>query len=266
MRFKSLSGLRRRREPRELVLAVLPQEVQITRFALEKAFKISELVRAAFKESFEWYGFTLGDRQRPEMVIDIGLPKNEVNVLYYASLTPETIAAYQETLSPQVVINGWIHSHGALEVKKFSAVDDANQRTVLDYVTTRLRRPVAKREVIINDLVCLVKGEHQERDLEKGSVSLITDVPVREAVLMETVYGSFCYAIVIGDDGWHCQEIHYKNRGILSGHTVVESREAELRLLESERALSAQDLQLLREEVQEKIQPITHKPETIERL
>jgi hypothetical protein len=263
MRFKSLKDLKRR-PPQEIFLAALPEDIQITRFALDKAFKINELVRTIHKESLEWYGFTLAAREHPEVVIDIGLPRNEENILEYASLGPEKIAAYQEALPPEVVINGWIHSHGSLEFRKFSSVDEDNQRTVLDYVTTRLRQPVAKRELVIQDLVCLVKGQYQEQDLEKGSVNLITDAPVREAALLETVYGGFCYAIVIGDDGWHSQEIHYKNRGILSGYTMVASREAELRLLDSA-PLSTADVHLLSEEVREKIQPITYKPEKLER-
>ncbi|MBW1991035.1 MAG: hypothetical protein JRI59_02720 [Deltaproteobacteria bacterium] len=265
MRFKSLTGLKRR-EPWEIVLATLPQDISITRFALDKAFKICKLVRELFQESFEWYGFTLAAREQPEVIIDIGLPRNEENVLEYARLTSEKIATYHEALPPDLVINGWIHSHGSLELRKFSAVDEANQRTVLDFVTSRLRRPLAKREVIVSDLVCLVAGHYQEADLEKGSVNLITDQPVREAKLLETVYGGFCYALVVGDEDWHYQEIYYQRRGILSGFSTVEHREAELRCLPSERTWSSADLQLLREEVQDKIQPITYKPEKLERV
>jgi hypothetical protein len=264
MRFKSLAGLKRR-EPRKILLATLPEDIFITRFALDKAFKINELVRDIFKESFEWYGFTLATRDQPEIIIDIGLPRNEENILEYASLIPEKIAAFQDDLPPDVVINGWIHSHGSLEFRKFSGVDEANQRTVLDYVTTKLRQPIAKREIVINDLVFLVEGNYQEPDLERGSVSLITDTPIQEVTLLETVYGGFCYAIVVGDQGWHHQEIHYKHRGILSGYTVVQSREAELSYVDSERSLSAEDLRLLRHEVQEKIQPIAYKLEKLER-
>lgn len=265
MRFKSLTDLKRR-EPWEIFLAALPQAMQITRFALDKAYKISELVRHLFKESFEWYGFTLASREQPEIVIDIGLPQNDENILEYVSLSPEKIAAYQGTLPPEVVINGWIHSHGSLEFKKFSAIDEANQRTVLDFVTTKLRKPVAKREILISDLICLVKGEYREDELQKGSVNLITDRPVAEAMLLETVYGGFCYAMVIGDDGWRRQEIHHLHRGILSGYTAVAGQEAELVLVDTGKSLSAADLQVLSDEVQDKIQPITYKPEKLERV
>ncbi|MDI6852019.1 MAG: hypothetical protein QME75_00240 [Deltaproteobacteria bacterium] len=265
MRFKSLTGLKRR-EPREIMLAALPEDIAITRFALDKAFKINELVRKSFKDSFEWYGFTLAARDRPETIIDIGLPVNEENILEYASLVPEKIAAFQEELPPDLVINGWIHSHGSMDLRKFSAVDEANQRTVLDYVTTKLRQPVAKREIVIDDLVCLVEGRYQETDLAKGSVSLITDRPVQEAVLLETIIGGFCYAIVVGDGGWHHQEIHYKKRSILSGHAAIRSRAAELRYVESERRLSEDDVRLLRAEVLEKIRPVPYKPDVIERM
>ncbi|NIR12799.1 MAG: hypothetical protein GWN86_02125, partial [Desulfobacterales bacterium] len=54
------------------------------------------------------------------------------------------------------------------------------------------------------------------KELEQGSVSLITDAVVSEAILMETIYGGFSYSIVIGDEGWHEQEIHYKERGVIS--------------------------------------------------
>jgi hypothetical protein len=248
------------------MLARLPQDIAVTRFALDKAFKINELVRRSFKDSFEWYGFTLAAQDRPEIIIDIGLPVNEENILEYASLVPEKIAAYQEDLSPELVINGWIHSHGSMDLRRFSAVDEANHRTVLDYVTTKLRQPVAKREIVINDLTCLVEGRYQEADLKKGSVSLLTDTPVKEAVLLETIVGSFCYAIVIGDDGWHHQEIHYKSRGILSGQSEISKQDAELHCVDAERGLSAEDIRLLSREVREKIRPVPYKPEIIERM
>jgi hypothetical protein len=265
MRFKSLTDLKRK-EPQELVLAALPQTIRITPFALDKAFKISALVRRLFQESFEWYGFTLATREQPAIVIDIGLPQNDENIQEYVSLNAEQIALFQETLPPELIINGWIHSHGSLDFKKFSAIDEMNQRTVLDYVTTKLRQPVAKREIFISDLVCLVKGEYREEDLQRGSVNLITDTAVAEAMLLETVYGGFCFAIVIGDEGWHRQEIHHLYRGILSGYTAGASREAELTFIGEHTTLSAADLQLLSEEVQNKIRPITYKPEKLERV
>ncbi|HID30882.1 MAG TPA: hypothetical protein EYP19_12900, partial [Desulfobacterales bacterium] len=98
MRFKSLSELKR--PPRqELVLAVLPQELAITDFAMAKAFKINELVRTIHQENYEWYGFTIAKLDNPELIVEIGLPKNEQNVYQYTSITPEMIADYQESLS-----------------------------------------------------------------------------------------------------------------------------------------------------------------------
>jgi hypothetical protein len=72
---------------------------------------------------------------------------------------------------------------------------------------------------------------------------------------LETVYGGFCYAIVVDDSGWHHQEIHYKSRGILSGQTSYSQKEADLLLLTPETSLPAPDLERLREDVREKIQP-----------
>ena len=84
---------------------------------------------------------------------------------------------------------------------------------------------------------------------------------------METVYGSFCYCIVIGDSGWHEQEIHYKERSILSGQTTIRSSAAELEFVDTGRALTQPDIKALSDEVKLKIKPHTDPPpELIERM
>ena len=266
MRFKSLSDLKRQK-PKEVTLATLPQEVSITHYAKEKAFKISELVREIHHESYEWYGFTLADKDNPELITDIGLPKNAENLQEYATIGPEGIAEYHDSLAGDTIINGWIHSHGALHYMHFSHTDEENHATVLDFVTARLRKTLAKKEIPIQDLQLLVKDEFAEKELEQGSVSLITDAVVSEAILMETIYGGFSYSIVIGDEGWHEQEIHYKERGVISGHTHLSKKSADLVLIDCGRSLTQADIHLLSEEVEEKIQPNTNPPpEIIERM
>ena len=79
MRFKSLAQLKRP-EAYEVSLASLPEEIRLTGYARAKAFKISELVRQIHGDSYEWYGYTLGSRDNPEVVSDIGLPKNDENI------------------------------------------------------------------------------------------------------------------------------------------------------------------------------------------
>jgi hypothetical protein len=277
MRFKALKDLARP-APREIVLASLPDRVLITDFAKAKAFAVSEAVRRVHGEAFEWYGFALAERGQPEIIVDLGLPENDENRETYTSLSPESIAAYQETLPPGLIINGWLHSHGALEFRQFSPVDDVNQATVLDYVTSLLKLPVAKKEVVIRDLALMVMrdaatwdpargeipGEEAAR-LAQGSVTLITDAPVSRARLFETVYGGFCYAIVIGDEGWTRQEIHYKTRGVLTGETLISKRDADLVLVETGKTLSATDLETLEDEVRDRIRPITYTLEKLER-
>ena len=84
---------------------------------------------------------------------------------------------------------------------------------------------------------------------------------------METIYGSFCYSIVIGDEGWHEQEIHYRERGILSGHTTLRSKAAEIEFVDTDRPLTPLDISALRDEVEERIQPnLNPPPELIERM
>jgi hypothetical protein len=266
MRFKDLSQLKRP-EPREIILGILPQDILMADYAKGRAFKISELVGVVFEESLEWYGFTLAQKDHPELIVDIGLPKNDLNLQDYTTLSSRRIAEFQESLPEDVIINGWIHSHGALNYKHFSNTDENNHRTVLDFVAARTRKVLAKREITIQDLVLLEKDRFAEKDLEKGSVSLITDGPITQASIMETVYGSFCYSIVIGDDGWHEQEIHYKERGILSGHTTVSRKAAEIILVDTGKTLTQIDINVLSDEVVEKIQPnLNPPPEMIERM
>lgn len=259
MRFLDLSRLKRP-QGYEMELAVLPREILMAEYAMAKAFAINDLVRSIHKGSYEWYGYTIGNLEKPDLIVDIGLPANDRNIPDYTSVTPERIAEFRESLPRESIINGWIHSHGDLDFQGFSGTDEKNQITVLDFVTALMRKCVAKREVAIQDLVLLVKGGYGERELEGGSVSLITDVPVGEARILEAVFGGFCYSIVIGDSGWHRQEIHYRKRGILSGHTTTEKKDGQAVLVDTGRFLTPQDVDVLREEVREKILPTARSP------
>jgi hypothetical protein len=266
MRFKDLSQLKRP-EPLIITLGSLPQHILMAKYARDKAFKISERVGVIFEKSFEWYGFTLANNDHPELITDIGLPQNDLNLQDYTTLGSQRIAEFQESLPEDVLINGWIHSHGDLNYRHFSNTDEKNHLTVLDFVAARTRKPLAKKEIAIQDLVLLEKDRFVEKDLEKGSISLITDGPITEAKIMETVYGSFCYSIVIGDKGWHEQEIHCREGGILSGHTTVRSQAAKIEFVDTGRALSQSDISALSNEVEEKIKPHTDPPpEMIERM
>lgn len=266
MRFKSLSQLRRP-ELYEKTLGSLPEDVLVSSYAKQKAFKICELVRTIFQRSYEWYGFTLADKDHPELVLDIGLPKNDLNLNDYATSSPATIAEFQETLPHNLIINGWIHSHGSLQYKHFSDIDEKNHRTVLDFVAARTKKPLAKKELTIRDLVLLVKDRFEEGDLEKGTVSVITDAPISEARILETVYGSFCYCLVVGDGGWHQQAIQYQQRGALSAHIMTKSRPAQMVVVETKKSLTQLDVDILAGEVKAKIRPNFNPPlETMERM
>jgi len=266
MRFKTLSQFRRT-EPLKRVLGNLPQTISMAAYAKAKAFKISELVRHTFKESYEWYGFTLADPAHPEFIIDIGLPENDMNLRDYTTLGAMRIAEFHESLPEDRIINGWIHSHGALNYKHFSPTDEKNNRTVLDFVAAGTRTPLAKIEIPIQDLVLLEKDRFAEKDLAKGSVSVITDKPITEAKILETVYGSFCYSIIIGDKGWHIHKIYYRERGALSGHTSETSITADIKFVDTRRTLNSEEIQTLGKEVKEKIRPnLNPPPELIERM
>ena len=266
MRFKKLSQLRRT-EPQNIIFSALPQDIALTHYARAKAFKINELVRTIHADSFEWYGFTLAAGDKPELIMDIGLPSNSYNLLDHTVLGAGGIAEFQEALPEDILINGWIHSHGALNYRHFSNTDRENHLKVLDFVDARLRKPVAKKEVVIQDLVLLEAEKFADTDLKRGSVSIITDRPIATAKIMETIYGSFCYSIVIGDDGWHEQEIHYKERSVLSGYKTMSSKTAKIVLVDTDETLTPMDIRALSDEVATKIKPHTDPPpELIERM
>lgn len=266
MRFKSLREIEREK-PLEIKLDGLPREIKIDLYAKEKAFMISELVRDIHEESVEWYGFTLASKENPESIIDIGLPRNEQNVQQYTSINPEMIEQYQESLPEYLIINGWIHSHASLEFKRFSGTDEENNITVLEYVSPSLKKPIAKKEVKVKKWSFLIENEFGDEKLREGNVCLITDVPVSTARLLETIYGSFCFCLVIGDDGWHEQQIYYKKRGILTGETFYDTHEAELAVFDSGRKLFRSEITTLAEKVRENIRPVTSPPpEQIERM
>ena len=266
MRFKSLSTLKRPK-PLEINFSNLPQKITMAHYARVKAYTINKLVRTIHGDSFEWYGYTLAKSHTPELIEDIGLPRNDQNLQDYTTIGPSRIAEFQELLPEETIINGWIHSHGDLNYRHFSKTDEENHLTVLNFVAARLRKPVAKREVAIQHPVMLVKGKYDNKDLEEGSVCFITDVPVSTAIIMETVYGNFCYGIVIGDEGWHEQVIYYQEKGILSGHTNISSKAAEVVFMDTGRSLTPSDITVLSNEVEVKIQPNTDPPpEMIERM
>ncbi len=253
MRLKSLTTLNRRRLM-HIELASLPRIIAMARFAFDKAFRICELVRSVHGNSYEWYGFMLAARDDPALVIDIGLPVNDENILHHTGIGPERIVDFQDSLPPDILINGWIHSHGSLGFEQFSLTDERNHKTVLDYVSASLRKPVAKREIAAQSLQLLADGRYGNEDLAaNSSVTLITDVPVGEVRILEAINGSFCYAVVIGDGGWHEQEIHYRYRGILTGQTAESSQKAKLILVDTGRELKASDVKALAREVREKI-------------
>lgn len=266
MRLKKLSNLKRS-ALLEVPLGSLPDGVHMTGYARNKAFAVSAAVRELFGESYEWYGLTLGEEARPEVITDIGLPRNAANLLQYTRLETADLLAFQEELGAGRLINGWIHSHGDLQYHRFSPVDEANHRTVLEYVASRVRRPVVKREIRIEVLTVLEDTVWDPEQLKEGQVTVLTDGPARRARILETVYGSFCFAVVIGDAGWMQSRIVTKRRGILTGLTLYGDTEAPLEVHEPTRELTALERDNLRQEVQRKIRPPgSDPPEHLERL
>jgi hypothetical protein len=253
MRFQSLAQFKRPAAI-EKTLRELPTDVYTTDFALEKGFRINEVVRKIHGRSYEWYGFTIAHRSKPEVIMDIGIPNNNQNMFQYTSISPANIVTYQESLNKEKFINGWVHSHGDIDCHQFSDTDEENSITVLDYVVALQRIAVKKKQVPVDDLNMLVKGQHCD-NWRQGSVTIITDNPVGEINILETIYGGFCYAIVVGDGGWHRQQVYHKRRGILTGETVIEKIEADMISVPTGRFFTDLQLSALAIEVKNKIRP-----------
>ena len=219
MRIESLGDLMRS-PPKEYRFIEPLHDVQMTDYALEKAFRISKLVKKVHRQSVEWYGFMIADIEDPYLTIDVGLPQNATNAHAYTGITAQQIDAFQRGLPPDRIVNGWIHSHADLNYRQFSGTDLANHWTVLDYVGSVIKEAVSKREIRIDDLSRLVQDQLDERDMRQGSLSLVTDVPVDEVALFEQIMGSSAYAVVIGDEGWSCQEVIHKEYGLVTGATT----------------------------------------------
>lgn len=266
MKLKRLNDLKRP-SLLEITLGRFPDRVTMTGYARSKASAVSSLVRELYGESYEWYGLTLGEEDRPEVIRDIGLPRNAANLQQYTSLDSRDLLAFHEELQPGWVVNGWIHSHGDLNYHGFSPVDEANHRVVLDYVASRVRRPLLKREIRIDGLTVVAARDPEDEKLKEGTVTILTDGPVARARILETVYGSFCFAVLIGDSGWMLQHIVTKTRGILTGTTVYAHMEAPLVLEAPQRELTGVEMEKLREEVRRKVRPPgADPPEHLERL
>jgi len=253
VRIKSLEDLKQ--DPEIIQLSTLPANISIHDYALKKAYKINELVKKNYYSSYEWYGYLLGKKENPEVVIDIDLGKNKENGFAYTKISEEDISKFLEKLSKDIIINGWIHSHGNLNYRHFSGTDEENIKKVLNFVSPLTRKPIQKREIIIKDLN-IINENYNIEDLKKGSVTVV--VNNREAKnikIFETIYGSFSYNIVIGDEGWNEKSIAYEEKGVLTGCYKMQTKPCELEMILTGKKLSKYEIKKLEEEVKEKIKP-----------
>ncbi|MFC1698120.1 hypothetical protein ACFL1H_07295, partial [Nanoarchaeota archaeon] len=208
MRFENLADIESK-DAELIKLGNLPGIISITDYAKEKSQVICDYIRHKYR-SVEWYGFLIADRNNPELIIDVGLGKNNTNSSGYTNIIPEEIEKFEYKLDKDKIINGWIHSHGSLGLKTFSQTDRDNHRTVLCYVTSGLKRPLYKKEILTDDISLLVKGKYKEDDMKEGCITAITDKKIEDIKLYHGIYGGFSYSIVVGNQGLYDQTIYYK--------------------------------------------------------
>ncbi|MFA5084539.1 MAG: hypothetical protein WC475_04155 [Candidatus Paceibacterota bacterium] len=255
MKIQSLSQFDKK-EKLEIILDKLPEKVRITDYALVKGFKVNELVKKIHHSSYEWYGFLIGERSNPGLVTDIGIGKNDANNSAYTRIAPEEIQKFLEEMNGNRLINGWIHSHGNLGFRQFSGTDDGNMKTVLSFVASATRKPIAKKEIIVND-ISIVTEDYTKSELKKGTLTLITNKKIEKPKILETVYGGFSYSIVIGDEGWHEQEISCEKYSLFTDKKENTSEKSDLEVIATGKTLSKEDVNALQKDVKEKIRPVT---------
>ena len=252
-RIKSLEYLKK--DSKSIQLETLPINISIYDYALEKAYKINELVKKNYRSSYEWYGYLLGKKENPEVVIDIGLGKNKENGYAYTKISEEDIAKFIDELSKDLIINGWIHSHGNLNYRHFSGTDEENMKKVLNFVSPLTKRPIQKREIIIKNLN-IVDENYNIEDLKKGSVTVVVNnKETKNIKIFETIYGSFSYNIVIGDEGWNEKSIAYEEKGVLTGYYKIQTKPCELEMILTGKKLRKDEIRKLKGEIKEKIKP-----------
>jgi hypothetical protein len=255
LRIGSLADLERKRTPEIYVLDELPKIAQWTTYAKAKANAISSLVREMYGSSYEWYGFTIGHSSRPQLIVDIGLGENARNDHAYTKIEPEQIGKFCDSLPDDYLINGWIHSHGTMGVF-FSGTDERNHLNVLDFVTTRVKTPVKKQELLIENLTTLVNGEFTKSELKEGTLTVITEKPAGKVKLLETIMGGFAYGMVIIDSGNTGQDIWYKYTSMLTQQEKITHRDnAEIRTVYVDAPFGVAERLHLKEEVKKKIKP-----------
>jgi len=264
MRIKNLDSLKRK-EAQEIELSSLPKKIRIHDYALEKGYKTNELVKKVHKSSYEWYGFLLAKKEDPETVIDIGMGENGSNGMAYTKIEPEKIQEFLAALPADYLINGWIHSHGDMNFRHFSGTDDSNMSTVLSFTSLATRKPINKKEILVDDL-SLIAGSYDNEALKKGSLSVVLEgegARAQKAKIFETIFGGFSYSIVVGDEKWNEQTICYERKSLLTGetkHTKLESEKEQslLEIIVTGRKVEGKDLEDLKKEVKDKIKPDTY--------
>lgn len=254
MVLKDLSQIKKY-ELEEIVMGTLPKEIFMTDYSLEKSYKVNELVKDIYNQSYEWYGFTIAKKENPELIVDIGIGKNSENQLAYTKIGPEEISKFSDALPEGQVINGWIHSHGDLGFRQFSHTDDVNHVAVLNYVVSLLKKPIAKKEIAIKDISYLVENQYNGKELNDGSITLITDNPIKTARIIETIYGGFSYGVVIGDEGWHEQEIYYKRQSLLSGTESITKLATKIVTENTGIKMDEKNIADLKADIREKVTP-----------
>jgi len=120
----------------------VPQQIKITKNALEKAFRFGPLVEKKVGRTDEWIGFIVGSRNDSEPIIrDVILGQNQVTSGAHCKIDGGSVGAATEEVkqlsgerNEEYYVIGWIHSHA--EFGTFhSLTDDRNSMVTLNSVS-----------------------------------------------------------------------------------------------------------------------------------
>ena len=248
----------------EVPVYTLPEKIQISSYAIEKAYKICDLVHKKHG-LLEWYGLLLAEKANPAVIKEILIPEQENTGGETKAEGHALATAFEEKktqYADKYLVVGWIHSHASYKTY-FSSTDDDNIETVLNSVHLNTKkkyreplqliegkeiRELKEDKLVIGGTLSTdgsleVTAQNKEalKQLHEQGMNIKVDKPI----LM-----GWSYNIVVNNKHEHYSEIAIKTEKPLEDETDTSRYEAELDIQKEEKVL---DPEVLEKEINEKV-------------
>ncbi len=138
----------------------IPQQIPITKGALEKAYMLCDAVKKVGKSSYEWFSFLLAQKSDPECIIrDLLLVKGTLATMGHVTVPGEAhaqaaaeIKKINEEGGTDYYSIGWLHSHGN-GTTYHSDEDERNFLQLLNTVRFNTQQQVPVRFELIESAI-----------------------------------------------------------------------------------------------------------------